>query len=256
MTQPAQTIEAVAAQADGRKPLLLVFLGELDGRRPSSLRLPAYSSPERAVAALHAMYEYRLWRDRPEYVVTRFPVNRRRVERIITRHLRERRTRVGEVDAKEILRAYDLSVPEGAMAGSAQEAVEIAERIGFPVVMKVVSVDVLHKSDVGGVKLNIAGAEDVRDTFDLLTLRVGRRAPNARLDGVYVEKMCGHGILRDRRPCGFRPWSIQGVRRPDDNRLGIDKAGRRRRWATCARRNDVADRAAPERRCGNRGNVF
>jgi len=194
MTQPAETIEAVAAQADGRKPLLLVFLGELDGRRPDGLRLPAYSSPERAVAALHAMHEYRLWRDRPEYVVTRFPVNRRRVERIITRHLRDRRTRVGEVDAKEILRAYDLSVPEGAMAGSPQEAVEIAERIGFPVVMKVVSADVLHKSDVGGVKLNIAGAEDVRDTFDLLTLRVGRRAPSARLDGVYVEKMCGHGL--------------------------------------------------------------
>jgi len=194
MTQPAQTIEAIAAQADGRKPLLLVFLGDLDGRGAGNLRLPAYSSPERAVAALHAMVEYRLWRDRPEYVVTRFPVNRRRVERIITRHLRERRTRVGEVDAKEILRAYDLSVPEGAMAGSPQEAVEIAERIGFPVVMKVVSADVVHKSDVGGVKLNIAGAEDVRDTFDLLTLRVGRRAPNAHLDGVYVEKMCGHGL--------------------------------------------------------------
>jgi acetyl coenzyme A synthetase (ADP forming)-like protein len=194
MTQPLETIQEIGAQTDGDKPVLLVFLGELDGRLRGKLRLPIYSSPERAVAALHAMCEYRLWRDRPEYVVTRFPVNRRRVERILTRHLRASRTRVGEVEAKEILRAYDLSVPEGAMANSPEEAAEIAERIGFPVVMKVVSTDILHKSDVGGVKLNIAGIEDVRDTFDLLMLRVGRRAPNAHLEGVYVEKMCGHGL--------------------------------------------------------------
>jgi acetyl coenzyme A synthetase (ADP forming)-like protein len=194
MTQPAETIQAVATQTNGDKPLLLVYIGEPNGRRWGDGNLPVYSSPERAVAALHAMYEYRLWRSRPEYVVTRFPVNRRRVERIITRHIRAHRLRVGEVETKDILRAYDLSVPDGAMANSPEEAVEIAERIGFPVAMKVVSVDIVHKSDVGGVKLNVAGAEDVRDTFDLLTLRVGRRAPNACLDGVYVEKMCGHGL--------------------------------------------------------------
>jgi len=207
MTRPAETIAAVAAQTNGVKPLLLVFLGEpngqLKGDQGSQVRnnalgnphhLPVYSSPERAVAALHAMHEYQLHRSRPESVVTRFPVNRRRVERILTRHMRAGSLRIGEVHAKEILRAYDLSVPEGAMANSPQEAVEIAERIGFPVAMKVVSTQIVHKSDVGGVKLNVASTEDVRDTFDLLTLRVGRRAPHAHLDGVYVEKMCGHGL--------------------------------------------------------------
>ncbi len=194
MTQPLETIQAVATKTQGDKPLLLVFIGEPNDRRWSGGHLPVYSSPERAVAALHAMYEYRLWRSRPEYVVTRFPVNRRRVERIITRHVRVNHLRIGEVQTKDVLRAYDLSVPDGAMANSPEEAVEIAERIGFPVAMKVVSADIVHKSDVGGVKLNIAGAENVRDTFDLLTLRVGRRAPNACLDGVYVEKMCGHGL--------------------------------------------------------------
>ncbi len=178
----------------GGKPLLLVFLGEPNGTLKGDHHLPVYSSPERAVAALRAMHEYRLYRTQPECVVTRFPVNRRRVERIITSHLRASRVRIGEVQTKEILRAYDLSVPAGAMANSPQEAVEIAERIGFPVAMKAVSTQIVHKSDVGGVKLNVAGAEDVRDTFDLLTLRVGRRAPHAHLDGIYVEKMCGHGL--------------------------------------------------------------
>ncbi len=194
MTQPRETIQAIAAHMSGDKPLLLVYIGEPNGQRGGDGRPPVYSSPERAVAALRAMYEYRRWRSRPEYVVTRFPVNRRRVERIITRYARAHRLRVGEVETKDVLRAYDLAVPAGAMANSPEDAVEIAERIGFPVAMKVVSADIVHKSDVGGVKLNIAGAEDVRDTFDLLTLRVGRRAPNACLDGVYVEKMCGHGL--------------------------------------------------------------
>ncbi len=194
MTRPSETIRAVASQTNGAKPLLLVFLGEPNGELKGDHHLPVYSSPERAVAALHAMHEYHLHRTRPESVVTRFPVNRRRVERILTRHLRANSMRIGEVHAKEILRAYDLSVPEGALANSPQEAVEIAERIGFPVAMKVVSTQIVHKSDVGGVKLNVASAEDVQDTFDLLTLRVGRRAPHAHLDGVYVEKMCGHGL--------------------------------------------------------------
>ena len=80
------------------------------------------------------------------------------------------------------------------MANAPEEAAEIAERIGFPVAMKIVSPDVVHKSDVGGIKLQISSPEEVRDTFDLLTLRVSRRAPEAGLNGIYVEKMCGHGL--------------------------------------------------------------
>ena len=60
--------------------------------------------------------------------------------------------------------------------------------------MKIVSPDIVHKSDVGGIKLNISSIDQVRDTFDLLTLRVSRRAPEARLNGVYIEKMCIRGL--------------------------------------------------------------
>jgi len=193
MTRPSETVEAIASHSNGAKPLLLAFLGQRNGEKWDG-RLPVYSSPERAVKALRAMHEYWLWRNRPTRVVTRFPVNRRRVERIITRHLRTGGRQIGEVETKEILRAYDLSVPEGAMATSPEEAAEIAERIGYPVAMKVVSVDILHKSNVGGIKLNVANTEDVCDIFDLLTLRVSRRVPRARVEGVYVEKMCGPGL--------------------------------------------------------------
>lgn len=198
MTKPAETARAIGASKVGGKPILAVFLGSADAmpqrKELADCCLPDYPSPERAVAALRAMYEYQLWRKRPARVVARFPVNRRRVERIIARHLKTNHVQMGEVEAKEILRAYDFNVPDGSVANSPEDAVEVAGRIGFPVAMKVVSPDILHKSAVGGIKLNISSPEAVRDTFDLLTLRVTRRAPQARVHGIYVEKMCVHGL--------------------------------------------------------------
>lgn len=198
MTQPSETARAIAACSSGEKPTFAVFLGSADAmsfrKELADYDLPDYPSPERAVAALRAMLGYATWLRQPARIVTRFPVNRNRVERIISRYQKTNQLQMGEVETKEILRAYDFNVPDGQVANSPDEAAEIAERITFPVVMKVLSPDILHKSDVGGIKLNISSAEEVRDTFDLLTLRVGRRAPEARLRGIYVEKMCARGL--------------------------------------------------------------
>ena len=198
MTKPAETLRAIACCNTGEKPVVAVLLGSADAlpqrKELADCNLPDYPSPERAVAVLRAMYEYGTWRRRPARVVTRFAVNRHRVERILARHLKTNQVQMGEVEAKEILRAYEFNVPPGQVAKTAQEAVQVAERIGFPVVMKIVSPDIVHKSDVGGIKLNISSSDEVRDTFDLLTLRVARRAPQARLDGIYVEKMCVQGL--------------------------------------------------------------
>ena len=200
MTQSDETISSIAQKADTSKPILIVLMGsdytginycnsDMIGQN-----LPIYPSPSRAVAALAAMWNYQKWRNQPERIITRFPVNRRRVDRIISRFSRSNQTQIGEVQAKEILRAYDFNVPEGRIAGSSGEAVDIAKYIGFPVAMKVVSPDVLHKSDVGGIKLGISSPEEVQDTFDLISLRVARRAPKARLRGIYIEKMTTEGL--------------------------------------------------------------
>ena len=198
MTKPAEIAREIAAGNPGNKPILVVFFGSTESMPPrqemADCNLPNYPTPERAVAALRVMMEYTSWRRRPPRIVTRFPVNRRRVERIIVRHLKTQRYSISEVGAKEILRAYDFNVPAGQVANSPEEAIIAAEKIGFPVAMKIVSPDILHKSDVGGIKLQISSLEEVRDTFDLLTLRVNRQAPYARLFGVYVEKMCARGM--------------------------------------------------------------
>lgn len=218
MTRPAETARAIAAASRGEKPVLASFMGGSDvmpGRAElSAANLPDYPSPERAVSALRAMVDYAKWLDRPPRIITRFGVNRRRVERIIRRHLKVGQLQVGEAQAKSILRAYDFNVPPGQLAISADDAVDVADRIGYPVAMKIASQDVIHKSDLGGVKLNLASADAVRDAFDLMMMRIPQRVPTARIDGVYLEGMVGRGreiILGMTRDPQFGPMLMFGL---------------------------------------------
>ena len=218
MTDPATTAIGIADALTGKKPVLAVFMGGRDvipGREVLVARgLPEYTSPERAVAALRAMVDYVEWKNRPPRIVTRFPVNRRRVERVIRRNLRAGRRQVGEVDAKMVLDAYGFNIPPGGLATSAGEAIEIGERIGLPAAMKIVSPDIIHKSDFGGVKLNLASPVAVRDAYDLMMIRIKERAPKARIDGVYVEKMAPPGrevIVGMTRDAKFGPMLMFGL---------------------------------------------
>jgi len=218
MTQPLALAEKLAQAHRGKKPLLAAFLGGKEmvaaHARLMELNIPNYPSPERAVGALRALCDYAAWRNRPPRVVARFPVNRRRVDRVIAWHGRMGINQVGEVEAKEILRAYDFNILPGALAETSDQAVEIAERIGYPVVLKISSPDIIHKSDFGGVRINLANAEQVRDAFDLMMLRVQRRAPKARIRGGYIEKMGARGrevILGMTRDPQFGPMLMFGL---------------------------------------------
>jgi len=218
MTQPLTLAERLAATHQRKKPLLAAFMGGEEVAaakdRLTALGIPSYPSPERAVAVLKAMCDYAAWRRRPPRLVTRFGVNRRRVDRVLQWHVRSGSRQVGEVEAKEILRAYDFKVLEGYLARTADEAVEAAERIGYPVVLKITSPDIIHKSDFGGVRINLANSEQVRDAFDLMMVRVQRRAPQAHIRGAYVEKMGPRGrevILGMTRDPQFGPMLMFGL---------------------------------------------
>ncbi|MCX8109309.1 MAG: acetate--CoA ligase family protein, partial [Verrucomicrobiae bacterium] len=218
MTKPLELAEQLAKAHKGEKPLLTAFMGGDEvasaKARLMELGIPNYPAPDRAVSALRAMCDYGAWRRRPARVVNRFPVNRRRVDRVIQWHIRSGIRQVGEVEAKEILRAYDFRILPGALARTAEEAVDIANRIGYPVVLKISSPDIIHKSDFGGVRLNLANAEQVRDAFDLTMLRVQKRAPNAFIRGVYIEKMGHRGrevILGMTRDPQFGPMLMFGL---------------------------------------------
>jgi len=218
MTQPIKTAQTIAACSNKTKPILVSFMGGKDvnpGRDElHEANIPDYPSPERAVAALKAMCDYSSWLKRPRRVITRFPVNRRRAERVIKRHLRTKNYQIGEAHAKAILRAYSFNVPPGELAPTVEDALQACDKIGYPVAMKISSPEIIHKSDIGGVKLGLSTSEEVRDAFDLMMLRIRKVYPKSHIEGVYVEKMCKRGrevILGMSRDPQFGPMLMFGL---------------------------------------------
>jgi len=220
MTEIAATAEAIARTAKRKteKPILACFLGANEVKKGVRIlrenKIPQYDSPESAVETIKVMTEYVRWHDRPKRVVKLFPVNRRKVENIIERHLRQRILEIGEAESKEILEAYGFVTPKGSVAATAEQAANIAEQLGYPVVLKIWSPDISHKSDVGGVKLGLNNTSDVMDAFDLMMYRVLNKVPNANILGVLVQEMCKTGkevILGMNRDRHFGPLVMFGM---------------------------------------------
>lgn len=218
MTQPIKLAQELNQHNTGRKPILAAFMGGQEVFQAqdylTSVGIPNYPSPERAIHALRSMLDYREWKRRPTRIVVRFPVNRRRVDRILTKYKRMGQNQISEVEAKDILEAYGFKVLPSALATDQDEAVEAAERIGYPVVLKVVSPDIIHKSDIGGVVINLSSADAVRDGWDLIMARARRRSPKASIRGVYVERMGRRGrevILGLTRDPQFGPMLMFGL---------------------------------------------
>ncbi len=196
MTECGATAEAVVRVAAGGsgKPIHACFLGSSRVEKAVGILraggIPCYDSPESAVAAMRAMADYARWRSRPKRVVKLFPVNRRKVEKIIHRHLRDGDPEIGETEAREILDAYGFVTPKGLLATSGEQAADFAEQIGFPVVLKIWSPDIVHKAEVGGVRIALASRQDVTDAFDLMMYRIPKKCPDAQVLGVLVQEMC------------------------------------------------------------------
>jgi acetyltransferase len=115
------------------------------------------------------------------------------VRELFDRVRSEGRVSIGDLEAWTVLDAYGFTIPKSRLAKTPEEAIEIAEDIGYPVVIKVASPDILHKTDVGGVRVNLRTADDVRDAFDLIMYRAGRYMPDARIWGCQVQQMVPGG---------------------------------------------------------------
>ena len=198
MTDVEATAHAVGElTANTDKPILACFMGE--ARVQGGIEIlnqhgvPNYPFPERAAHAFQAMAEYRRMRGRalPEYV--RFDVDRAAVERVFSQVRSEGRVTIGDFEARAIMEAYGLKIPRSEVARDPDHAVEIASNIGYPVVLKIASPDILHKTDVGGVKVGLENSEAVRDAFELMVYRAQRYIPEARILGCLVQEMVPAG---------------------------------------------------------------
>ena len=158
--------------------------------------LPDYPSPDRAVAALRAMCDYAAWRRRPPRIVTRFPVNRRRVERIIQRHLQTGQHQIGEVEAKEILRAYDFNVPPGQLGRHRRRGRGDRRAHRLPGGDEDRLARHHPQIRLRRRALNLANAEQVRDAFDLMMLRIQRARARAPASTASTSRRCARAAAR------------------------------------------------------------
>ncbi|HDR00239.1 MAG TPA: CoA-binding protein, partial [candidate division WOR-3 bacterium] len=178
-------------------------------------RIPHYQFPESAARAMSAMARFAAWSRRPQGDTTRFDdTNLERVQEIVALARSRDSVFISEPEGHDILRAYGLPVPEYRLTKTKDEALAAAKTVGYPVVLKIVSPDILHKTDFGGVRVNIADEVALRKDYDELVRVVGERAPDASIWGVLVQRMAGKGtetILGMKRDPQFGPLLMFGL---------------------------------------------
>ena len=212
----AEVITEIANRTD--KPIVTSFMG---GKRiENSLKImcqrkvPNYSFPERAVTAIEAMYKYTLWQKRPATKAKIFDVQKGNVASFLEKMKQTGRQHLNEEEARQVISAYGFRIPKSILATSEIEAVKAAEEIGYPVVIKISSPDILHKSDFGGVRIGIKNEREVRNCFCDITQKARRLMPDAEIKGVLVQQMITGGkevIVGMSRDPQFGPLLMFGL---------------------------------------------
>ncbi|MCX7628312.1 MAG: bifunctional acetate--CoA ligase family protein/GNAT family N-acetyltransferase [Methylophilaceae bacterium] len=198
MTEPTKVAHKVIELANAHaKPLLACWMGEAQVAEARTLfsqaKIPHYRSPELAVETFSFIADY--YHNRQMLLQTPGPLSqtsepdvegaRLLIEGVLT----ERRTVLSEMESKAVLAAFRIPVAKTMVARSPNDALLIAEQMGFPVAMKIHSPDITHKSDCGGVRLNLGDAHSVRSAYHDILERVKKNRPDARIEGVSIEPM-------------------------------------------------------------------
>lgn len=198
MTDPTETARQLIASANPmQKPLLACWMGGKDVRAGRSLLnqagIPSFDAPEAAIRAFLNMVQYRrnqeLLYERPEALPEESPPDVKRVQLIFDVVRKEGRTLLTEIEAKAVLSAFGIPVTPTAGAKSADQAVAAAQRMGYPVVLKLLSQTITHKSDVGGVQLNLRDEQAVRAAFAKIQTNLAEKHPEVPFEGVTIQPM-------------------------------------------------------------------
>lgn len=187
----------IRASKTTNKPIITSFMGEMRVResieRLEANSIPNFSYPESAVQAFKRLSDYNAWRSLPREEVSIYRANRESVKVRISDCLRSGAAHMSEDDAVSVLSEYGFAFPRRVLARTSREAASVAAKIGFPVVMKISSPDILHKTDVGGVRLNITSRKEAEDAFIEITSNVRRLMSDAFINGVMIYEMVKQG---------------------------------------------------------------
>jgi acyl-CoA synthetase (NDP forming) len=181
------------------KPVAVSFIGGEEAARAMHWLvehgIPTYGAPDIAVNAIAALHEYACNCALAMETFTPYrDVDKAAAQAIIAQARAEGRHNLTEIESKKVFAAYRLPVTVTELATTEDEAVALAEAIGYPVVLKIMSPDILHKSDAGGVKVNLIDADAVRAAYYTILTNASAYKADARIDGVAVQQMAPAGV--------------------------------------------------------------
>ena len=176
--------------------------------------VPYYTYAEGSIRALNAMLSFVDWVKAPDGTVTEFEVDKDKVSSVLDKVKSEGRTNLLEDEGREILDAYGFPLPNSAIAATEDEAVDAANKIGYPIVMKIASPQIVHKSDAGGVKVNLTNDDEVRNGFKTIMENAKKYDSNAVIKGVLIVEMVKGGkemIIGSKLEPGMGPVVMLGM---------------------------------------------
>ena len=155
--------------------------------------MPVYRFPEGAAKAFGAIYRYSKWLNHQILAPFNIKCDRESGRNLIKQCLEEGKTYLGEIEGTQLLKAYGFNVLPTVLVTSAEEAVAETEKIDGPVAMKIVSADIIHKSDAGGVKINVKGADAVAAAFNEIMANAKAYKSDAVIKGILIQQMAPKG---------------------------------------------------------------
>jgi len=176
--------------------------------------VPYYTYAEGSIRALKAMLRFADWIKTPEGNIAKFDVDKEKASKVFDKVKDEGRTNLLEEEGLEILSAYGFPLPKSILAKTEDEAVEAANKIGYPTVMKIASPQIVHKSDAGGVKVNLSSDKEVRDAFKVIVDNAKKYDSKAEIKGVLIVEMVKGGkemIIGSKLEPGFGPVVMLGM---------------------------------------------
>ncbi len=198
MTNPTAIAKGIVNIAATTKKLILcAFLGGERMREGikilSDNAIPVYTTPEEAVTAFMILVEYsrnlQSLYETPKDIPVEFSIDRNKIRDEFNNLIKDHKTILPEHTSKKILKSYGIPVTETEIATTEEEALKIAKKIGYPVVLKIYSPHITHKTDVGGVELNLSNELMIRSAFNKIISNAKLKNPNATIKGVTVQKM-------------------------------------------------------------------
>lgn len=215
-TELARTI--VNTSRGTKKTMLAALMGLAEGEENKKVLsdgdIPHFMYAEPAIQTLAAMYRFREWLSSEEEPPKHFQVDLERVTKIFDHVRSEGRSNLLEEEGYEVLHAYGFQTPKSYLAKTEDECAEAARNIGFPLVMKIVSPQIIHKSDAGGVKIGLSSEQEVRKGYNDIIRNVRKHNKDSVIKGILVQEMVKSGketIIGAKRDPLFGPLLMFGL---------------------------------------------